>query len=121
MFFLSVIYSDICAVLICADMMPVLHNTYTKKPTSQFAYKIQSNHSYYGNIQRNIDYLRCFVFIIFCGLLNKRHAVFQLFHNRLRHIIDLLECDSIINKHDLIKNLKYSISVLDTLYIEETK
>lgn len=40
---------------------------------------------------------------------------------RLQHIIDLLETDSTVNKHDIIKNLKYSIAVLDTLYIEETK
>ena len=40
---------------------------------------------------------------------------------RLQHIIDLLENDNIIEKDDLIHNLKYSIAVLDTLYIEETK
>lgn len=40
---------------------------------------------------------------------------------RLQHIIDLLENDSIVDKRDMIKNLKYSIAVLDTLYIEETK
>ena len=40
---------------------------------------------------------------------------------RLQHIIDLLENDSIVDKRDMIKNLKYSIAVLDTRYIEETK
>lgn len=40
---------------------------------------------------------------------------------RLNHIIELLETGSVVDKQDMVVNLKYSIAVLDTLYIEETK
>lgn len=40
---------------------------------------------------------------------------------RLQHLIDLLEHNNGIDKEDMINNLKYSISVLNTLYIEETR
>ncbi|KAF6021717.1 PDE1C [Bugula neritina] len=42
-------------------------------------------------------------------------------YSMLQHIIDLLKTDGMVDKGDIIKNLEYSISVLDTLYIEETK
>ncbi|XP_067934399.1 dual specificity calcium/calmodulin-dependent 3',5'-cyclic nucleotide phosphodiesterase 1B-like isoform X2 [Watersipora subatra] len=45
----------------------------------------------------------------------------KLCSTRLQHVIELLNHGVIIDKDDLINNLKYSISVLDTLYIEETK
>ena len=44
--------------------------------------------------------------------------VFMFF--RLRHIVKKLQKDD-ITKEDLIKNLEYTASVLETVYIDETR
>ena len=50
--------------------------------------------------------------------------IYILFHSlicfRLRHIVKKLQKDD-ISKEDLIKNLEYAASVLETVYIDETR
>lgn len=44
----------------------------------------------------------------------------NFYHFRLRHILKKLQKDD-INKEDLTKNLEYAASVLETVYIDETR
>lgn len=39
----------------------------------------------------------------------------------MQYIIDLLECETTLTREDIIKNLQYSVSVLDNMFIEETR
>lgn len=66
----------------------------------------------YGQVHNiyNIWNMAFYVWFIFIG-----------YFSRLSHIIDLLENGSVVDRQDMVANLKYSIAVLDTLYIEETK
>ena len=63
-----------------------------------------------------------------CGHIHcafgEKHSDIILFHSlicfRLRHIVKKLQKDD-ISKEDLIKNLEYAASVLETVYIDETR